>query len=143
MVAGNQPHHTWNSHLGCTMKTAIRISALTAIVFAACCFGQEPTKPICGLEIMNYSPQVERVQVACVDFEALRKMGVPIPTVAKSQTQVFVWLREGLGVDVQLNGGVWRYDRTQRDAEGKLFVSLIFDGIDYTEIVHIKTTPAN
>lgn len=116
---------------------------VTGVLLAGYCLkGQEPAKTICGLNQADPTPNITLIQVACVDYDEIRRVigGSPIAWPKGKVTQVLVHVREGFGVDIELDGA-WGYSRLVRHQEGMLHAMVQFDGMEHTSMPIIRVFP--
>jgi hypothetical protein len=96
------------------------------------CRAQEPSKSICGLQTSN--AKFDLIAVACLDTNALRGLGVPIPPgTADRQTQVLLHIREGDAVRVTVDG-VAKFADISIDAWGRRVALVVFDGVEHADV---------
>jgi hypothetical protein len=88
-------------------------------------------EPICGKTIPH--PDAESILVACVDYDALRKLNPAVPVPQGQRTQVLVTAKSGTDVKVSM-GGMTRYGAINRDAWGRLVALVTFPGIEHQEV---------
>ena len=73
------------------------------------------------------------MQIACIDYDALRKVGVPIPPGLSAVTQVYIDVENGLGAAGVLSGQE-RIEFARKQNDGVRRAILVFDGIDHQEL---------
>jgi hypothetical protein len=95
--------------------------------------GQEPPKTICGTDNRNPTPNVDLIQVSCIDFDRLRAQAPDFRWPVGKVTQVLVHIREGDAVRVTVDG-VQKFADLIRDAWGRLIALVQFDGTDYKAV---------
>lgn len=88
---------------------------------------------ICGRDDRNPTPNVDLVQVSCVDFDRLRAQVPDFPWPVGKVTQVLVHIREGDAVRVTVDG-VARFADISTDAWGRRVAMVVFDGVEHTEV---------
>jgi hypothetical protein len=88
---------------------------------------------ICGKDDRNPTPNVDLVQVSCIDFDRLRAQAPDFPWPVGKVTQVLVHIREGDAVRVTVDG-VQKFADLIRDAWGRLIALVQFDGVDYKAV---------
>ena len=105
--------------------------------------GQEPALPptICGTDNRNPSPNIDLIQVSCIDFDRLKAQAPDFPWPTGKVTQVLIHVRgemitsfdEGDAVRVTVDG-VAKFADLIRDAFGRLIALIQFDGVDHTAV---------
>jgi hypothetical protein len=88
---------------------------------------------ICGLDHPNHSPNIDLLQVACVDYDALRAASPQYPWPAGKVTQVLLHVREGDAVRVTVDG-VAKFADLSTDAWGRLVALVQFDGVEHAAV---------
>lgn len=88
---------------------------------------------ICGKDDRNPTPNVDLVQVSCIDYDRLREQAPQHPWPVGKVTQVLVHVREGDAVRVTV-GKVTQFADLVRDAWGRLIALVQFDGVDHTAV---------
>ena len=88
---------------------------------------------ICGKDDRNPTPNVDLVQVSCIDFDRLRAQAPDFPWPVGKVTQVLVHIREGDAVRVTVDG-VQKFAELIRDAWGRLIALVQFDGVGYKAV---------
>jgi hypothetical protein len=88
---------------------------------------------ICGTDDRNPTPNIDLVQVSCIDFDRLRELAPQHPWPAGKVTQVLVHIREGDAVRVTVDG-VAKFADLIRDAWGRLIALVQFDGVGYKAV---------
>jgi hypothetical protein len=126
------------------MKHLIK-GAMLALVVALAMTGQdEPRKTICGMNVKGpneLSRHTELIQVSCIDWAALAKIGViPVPVDAPSQTQVLVHARKGQSFIAEVDGK-WKLSGVLYERPDGLKAGMVvFDGADFTSLkISIQT----
>jgi hypothetical protein len=88
---------------------------------------------ICGTDDRNPTPNIDLVQVSCIDFDRLRAQAPDFPWPVGKVTQVLVHIREGDAVRVTVDG-VQKFADLIRDAWGRLIALVQFDGVGYKAV---------
>lgn len=88
---------------------------------------------ICGLDRPQHSPNIDLLQVACVDYDALRAAAPQYPWPTGKVTQVLLHIREGDAVRVTVDG-VAKFADLSTDAWGRRVAMVVFDGVEHTEV---------
>jgi hypothetical protein len=88
---------------------------------------------ICGKDDRNPTPNVDLVQVSCIDYDRLKAQAPQFPWPTGRVTQVLVHIRDGDAVRVTVDG-VAKFADLIRDAWGRLIALVQFDGVDYTGV---------
>lgn len=91
---------------------------------------------ICGTDNRNPSPNIDLIQVSCVDYDRLRAQAPQFPWPVGKVAQVLVHIREGDAVRVTVDG-VAKWAELLRDAWGRLIALVQFDGVDY-QVVKVR-----
>lgn len=110
-----------------------RIDWLIVVAFALLAAGALRAESICGLDRPNHSPNIDLLQVACVDYDALRAASPQYPWPAGKVTQVLLHVREGDAVRVTVDG-VAKFADISTDAWGRRVALVVFDGVEHTEV---------
>ena len=92
----------------------------------------EGTK-LCGVDEQYLSPNIDLLQVACVDYDALRAAAPHHPWPTGKVTPVLLHIREGDAVRVTVDG-VAKFADLTTDAWGRRIALLVFDGVEHTEV---------
>jgi len=107
------------------------------ILLAGACVarGQAPAPPatICGTDNRNPSPNIDLIQVSCIDFDRLKAQAPEFPWPRGKVTQVLVHVREGDAVRVTVDGVV-QFANLIRDQWGRLIALVQFDGVEYRAV---------
>lgn len=88
---------------------------------------------ICGIDRQSHSPNIDLLQVACVDYDALRAAAPQYPWPQGKVTQVLLHVREGDAVRVTVDG-VAKFADLSTDAWGRRVALVVFDGVAHTEV---------
>lgn len=88
---------------------------------------------ICGRDDINPTPDIDLIQVSCVDYDRLRAQAPQFPWPVGKVTQVLVHIREGDAVRVTVDG-VAKFADLIRDAWGRLIALIQFDGVGYKSV---------
>jgi len=88
---------------------------------------------ICGTDERNQTPNIDLIQVACVDYDRLRELAPQYPWPVGKVTQVLVHVREGDAVRVTVDG-VAKFADLVRDAWGRLIALIQLDGVEHTSV---------
>lgn len=88
---------------------------------------------ICGIDRQQHSPNIDLLQVACVDYDALRAAAPQYPWPQGKVTQVLLHIREGDAVRVTVDG-VAKFADISTDAWGRRVALVVFDGVEHTEV---------
>jgi len=88
---------------------------------------------ICGKDDRSPTPNVDLIQVSCIDFDRLRAQAPDFRWPVGKVTQVLVHIREGDAVRVTVDG-VQKFADLIRDAWGRLIALVQFDGTDYKAV---------
>ena len=88
---------------------------------------------ICGRDDINPTPNIDLIQVSCIDYDRLREQAPQHPWPVGKVTQVLVHIREGDAVRVTVDG-VAKFADLIRDAWGRLIALIQFDGVDYKAV---------
>ena len=89
--------------------------------------------PICGKDDRNPAPNIDLIQVSCIDWDAMRRVAPDYPWPAGKQTQVLVHVREGDAVRVTVDK-VSKFADLLRDAWGRLVALVLFDGVGHESV---------
>jgi hypothetical protein len=126
------------------MRNSNRIAWLLFFVALAFCFQRcdaQEMPTICGTNLKSPQTAVDLIQIACVDFDALRKVAPGVPWPIKPQTQVLIHAAGpgAVRVTVRRAGGETEFSYSQEqwaelvpDGYGRWAAMLIFDGLGYT-----------
>lgn len=88
---------------------------------------------ICGIDRPQHSPNIDLLQVACVDYDRLKAQAPQYPWPAGKVTQVLVHVREGDAVRVTVDG-VEKFADLSTDAWGRRVALVVFDGVEHTAV---------
>lgn len=110
-----------------------RIDWLIVVAFALMAAGALRAESICGIDHPNHSPNIDLLQVACVDYDALRAAAPQYPWPTGKVTQVLLHVREGDAVRVTVDG-VAQFADVSTDAWGRRVALVVFDGAEHTEV---------
>jgi hypothetical protein len=88
---------------------------------------------ICGKDDRNPTPNVDLVQVSCIDYDRLKAQAPDFPWPTGRVTQVLVHIREGDAVRVTVDGVV-KFAELLRDAWGRLIALVQFNGVDHSAV---------
>jgi len=88
---------------------------------------------ICGRNDRNPAPNIDLIQVSCIDWDAMRRVAPDYPWPAGKQTQVLVHVRDGDTVRVTV-GNVSKFADLLRDAWGRLVALVPFDGVGHESV---------
>lgn len=108
---------------------------LFLLAAAAVLHGQEPAKSVCGMNVPNYTANITLLQVACVDFEAMRKIDPSLPWPQGKWTQVLVHVRAGEVVKVTVDGVSKLAELIWDPNYGGRYLAMVqFEGIEGREV---------
>lgn len=88
---------------------------------------------ICGTDNRNPSPNIDLIQVGCIDYDKLKAQAPDFPWPVGKVTQVLVHVRDGDAVRVTVDG-VAKFADLVRDAWGRLIALIQFDGVEYQSV---------
>lgn len=88
---------------------------------------------ICGIDRKQHAPNIDLLQVACVDYDALRAASPQYPWPQGKVTQVLLHVREGDAVRVTVDG-VAKFADISTDAWGRRVAMVVFDGVEHTAV---------
>jgi hypothetical protein len=88
---------------------------------------------ICGKDDRNPTPNVDLIQVSCIDYDRLREQAPQWPWPTGRVTQVLVHVRDGDAVRVTVDR-VQKFSDLIRDAWGRLIALVQFDGVGYKAV---------
>lgn len=89
---------------------------------------------ICGTDNRNPSPNIDLIQVSCIDYERLRAQAPQFPWPVGKVTQVLVHVKEGDAVRITVDG-VEKFAPIVADPAFNRRLALVqFDGVDYTAV---------
>lgn len=96
---------------------------------------------ICGKKFFNPTPDIERVEVACINWALIAKVaqGFPMPPGApNAQTQLLVYPKFGRAVEGTAATTEYQVQQVRKAPDGSPQTMLVFDGMDHQTLPKLE-----